>query len=91
MGADEPTRRRVTLAHKNGLHLSPITELVKKASQFASEVRICFDGKEASAKSAVELMLLGATHGAELTIEASGADADPAVRAVSEILETRRD
>ncbi len=88
MGADGPTRRQVTLAHRNGLHLPPITLLVKQASQFAADIRISFDGKVASAKSAMELMLLGATHGSELTVEAEGADADPAIYAVSRILET---
>ncbi len=88
MGADEPTRCRVTLAHRNGLHLSPITMLVKQASQFTSDIKISFNGKVASAKSALELMLLGATHGAELTIEAEGSDAGAAITAVSHILET---
>ena len=88
MGVDEPTRRQVTLAHRNVLHLSPITSLVKQATQFGAEIRISFNGKVASAKSAMELMMLGATHGAELTIEAEGSDADPALDAVSQILGT---
>jgi len=89
MGADEPTRRRVKLALRNGLHLTPITELVKRALEFESEINICFDGKVANARSAMELMLLGATHGAELTIEGSGKDVDPALNAVSRILESK--
>lgn len=88
MSAQEPTRRRVRLVHRNGLHLSPISELVKQASKFSAEVRICFDGKVASANSFTELMMLGATHGAELLLEAHGTDAEPALSAVSHVLET---
>jgi len=55
-------------------------------SPFTSDVHIHFDGRMASAKSAMELMLLGATFGAVLTVEANGSDADGAVEKVAEIL-----
>jgi len=86
MSADEPHRRQIKLACPNGLHLSPITTLVKEVSPLDADVSISFDGKSASAKSAMELMLLGAPQGAELTLEATGSDADAALDAVSRIL-----
>jgi phosphotransferase system HPr (HPr) family protein len=86
MSSDEPTRRQITLACPNGLHLSPITTLVKEVSPLNAGVKISFDGKSASAKSALELMLLGAPHGAELSLEATGDDAVAALDTVSRIL-----
>jgi len=86
--SDEPVRRQVTLANPNGLHLSPISALVKEAMNHEAELLICFDGNIANARSTMELMLLGATCGAVLSVEASGngaeAAADAAVRLLSE-------
>ena len=87
MSAEEPNRRQITLACPNGLHLSPITTLVKEVSPLDADVKISFDGKSASAKSAMELMLLGAPRGAQLALEATGSDADAALDAVSRIIE----
>ena len=81
--------RSVVLGHENGLHLTPITALVQCTTQFEAEVTLSFNGKSASAKSAVELMLLGATHGSLIAVEAEGVDAEQAIDATSEILEAR--
>ncbi|MEZ6131620.1 MAG: HPr family phosphocarrier protein [Planctomycetaceae bacterium] len=86
MEQSETSRRQVKLAYRNGLHLTPIQLLVKSISPFMADVRIHFDGRVASAKSAMDLMLLGATFGAELMVEANGSDADGAVAKVAEIL-----
>ncbi|HAD58058.1 MAG TPA: HPr family phosphocarrier protein [Planctomycetaceae bacterium] len=87
METTQPLERRVILAHKNGLHLTPITMLVQRTADFQCDVRLSFDGKTASAKSAVELMLLGATEGAELVVQASGADdAEAAIDCVASVL-----
>ena len=86
MSADEPHTQQITLACPNGLHLSPITTLVKEVTPLDADVKISFDGKSASAKSAIELMLLGAPQGAGLALEATGRDAHAALDAVSRIL-----
>ena len=91
MSESEISRQRATLAHRNGLHLSPIQQVVRTASQYSAQVRIHFDSKVADAKSAVELMLLGATHGALLEIEGLGSDAADAIQAVASILESSND
>lgn len=88
MGESETSRRQVRLAYQNGLHLTPIQLLVKAVSAFEAEVSIHFDDKVASTRSAMELMLLGATFGAELTLEGNGSDAESAVEAAIQILGT---
>ncbi|MEZ6060082.1 MAG: HPr family phosphocarrier protein [Planctomycetaceae bacterium] len=87
MDGTATTRRSVTLGIKNGLHLSPISRLVQAASQCSSAIRIRFDDKVADAKSVYDLMLLGATHGAPLEIEADGDDAEIAIAVVAAILD----
>ncbi|MCA9047333.1 MAG: HPr family phosphocarrier protein [Planctomycetaceae bacterium] len=86
MSDAESVTRAVTLACRNGLHLTPITALVKKASGFSSDIRIRFNHKVANAKSAMDLMLLGATCGAVLHVEATGEDAADAIDAVDTVL-----
>lgn len=88
MTGDLTIRKDVQLAHVNGLHLTPIQLLVKRATGFQSEVKVLFDGKTANAKSAMDLLLLGATCGSTMTIEATGPDCEEAVEAAIQVLST---
>ena len=86
MDQSETLQRSVKLAHRNGLHIRPIQQLVRAVSDYEADVRISFAGKVANAKSAMDLLVLGATFGAELDVEASGVDADSALEKVDEVL-----
>ena len=87
--ADDTTiRKEVELAYRNGLHLTPIHMLVKQSSAFESDVRVLFDGKTANAKSPLDLLLLAATFGSLMTIEAVGSDAEEAATAAVKVLAT---
>lgn len=81
-------RREVTLTIENGLHLHPISQIVRCAQSFAAAVTLLHAGKRADAKSAFDLMLLGAECGARLTVEASGSDATAALAAIGVLFET---
>jgi phosphotransferase system HPr (HPr) family protein len=85
------TRRIVKLAHRNGLHLTPIQLLVKAVSDHSAVVRVHFGGMSANARSAMDLMLLGATFGANLDLEASGVDAESALSAAEAVLSATGD
>lgn len=90
--ADEATiRKEVELAYRNGLHLTPIQMLVKQSNGFKSDVRVLFNGKTANAKSAMDLLLLGATFGSTMTIEATGCDAVLAAEAAAQVLSTEHE
>lgn len=88
MADDNIIRREVELAYRNGLHLTPIQMLVKQSTGFQSDIRVLFNGKTANAKSAMDLLLLGATFGSMMTIEATGADAEQAAEAAVQVLAT---
>ncbi len=88
---NQMARRTVKLAHRNGLHLTPIQQLVKAVSGYSSAVKLHFDGKSANAGSAMDLMLLGATFGANLELEATGDDAEAALAAAESVLSTAPD
>jgi phosphotransferase system HPr (HPr) family protein len=58
----QTVRREVTLKLENGLHLHPISHIVRCAQSFAGSVSLLHNGKRADAKSAFDLMLLGAEY-----------------------------
>ena len=75
---DAIIRRQVRVTPEHGLHLTPISLLVRSATKFAAAMSLSFDGKRADVKSAFDLMLLAAPCGAMLDLECSGADAEAA-------------
>ncbi|MEJ6785201.1 phosphoenolpyruvate--protein phosphotransferase [Aminobacter sp. Piv2-1] len=79
-------RSTIVRVHE-GLHARPATRFVKLAKSFESDVEIIKDGKSASAKSAVKLMLLAVKENDEVTIRTRGADEIEAVEALIGYLE----
>ena len=79
----------VMLTNKMGLHARPSTEIVRAACRFSADVQIAKDGQTADAKSVLELLMLAAECGSELTVSASGDDAAQAVKAVTSLIESR--
>lgn len=81
-------QRKVRVTPENGLHLAPISQLVRTAVTYSSAISLLHDGKRADVKSAFDLMLLGAPHGAELELEVSGPDAAAAAAAITSLFES---
>jgi phosphoenolpyruvate-protein phosphotransferase len=75
--------------HAGGLHARPSALVQNTAKRFKSAVQIEFNGQRANAKSVVALMGLGVGEDDEVTAHVSGADAEDALAAVIEILQTR--
>jgi phosphotransferase system HPr (HPr) family protein len=90
-----PLRRRVTLTNTQGLHLRPIRAFVELAGQYQCNVRVIRDDREpVDGKSMLNMMLLGAEKGTELTVEVDGPDSATALDALVDLLanlETRVD
>jgi len=78
----------LTIRHQVGLHARPATLFVKIAKQFVSNITVFYKDKEANAKSIMKILLLGADYGAEVTIRAEGEDADQALWALQELVES---
>lgn len=80
---------RVVLTNKMGLHARPSTQIATTASRFASEIQIAKDGLVVDAKSVLELLMLAAECGSELTVTANGEDAPAAVQALVALVQGR--
>jgi len=61
---------------------------VQSANTFKSEVKVVKDGQEANGKSIMGLLTLVAAHGVTMTIVCEGDDADAAVAALAELVDS---
>lgn len=68
--------------------MRPQSVFVQKAKQFVSKVTLVRDDQRVDGKRQWELMLLAAEQGTELELEVSGPDAEAALDALAEILES---
>jgi len=79
----------LTIVNKLGLHARASAKLTQVASSFASEVWLSRNGRRVNAKSIMGVMMLAAGKGASVTVEAEGADADAALRAIRQLFADR--
>ena len=70
---------KVPLLHKTGLHLRAAGRFAETASEYNADVTLTVSGRSVDGKSVLEILTLGATPGAELIIQATGADAQNAL------------
>ena len=80
-------RISVEIINDWGLHARPAAALAKIAKDYESEIKVHHKGHTAPALSVAQLLMLEATKGCDLEIEAEGADANEAVEAVKDLFE----
>jgi phosphocarrier protein len=83
-----PVIRVITIQNKQGLHARPAQQFVQLASQYESKIQLVRDGRRVEARNMIDLLTLGATQGTQLTLEADGPDAQAAVDALANLVET---
>lgn len=66
--------------NEKGLHTRPSTELVKCASTFKSQITLYYQSICVNAKSLLGILMLAASRGSKIRIEAEGDDAEDAVK-----------
>ncbi len=81
--------KTVVLTNRMGLHARPSTQIATTASRFSADVTITKDDMTVDAKSVLELLMLAAECGSELTVQGDGDDAQAAVAAISSLVESR--
>jgi phosphocarrier protein HPr len=78
----------LTIDHEAGLHARPAALFVQTAGQFASDITVTHGERSANAKSILTVLTLGAKQGSEVTITAEGDDAQEALDALKELVES---
>jgi phosphocarrier protein HPr len=77
------------VVNRLGLHARAAAKLTQTASRFPCDVVVQHDGQSVNAKSVMGLLLLCGAKGTELQVEASGEQAEDAVRAIGELIANR--
>jgi phosphotransferase system HPr (HPr) family protein len=81
--------RKIEIKNKLGLHARAAALLVQTANKFAAQVSLTKDGQTADARSIMGLLTLAAARGSKIQVEASGDDAERAVKAIERLIDSR--
>jgi phosphocarrier protein len=84
--------RDIIVSNKLGLHARPAMQFVDLANQFKSDIKVTKFGEEpgeADGKSVMEMIILAATEGTKMRIEADGEDAGEAVEKLAGLFESK--
>jgi phosphocarrier protein FPr len=84
--ADGAISRTVRIVNPSGLHARPAAEIVERVLDADAEVTIVAGDRQANAVSITQVIALGASVGDEVTVKASGAEAEAAMDAVLGVL-----
>ena len=89
MSSDRKIKKTFVIINDKGLHTRPATELVKCAQVFKSQIYLGYHGLNVNAKSLLGILMLAASHGAKIEVEAEGIDAEDAVNAIIELAKNK--
>jgi phosphocarrier protein len=82
-------RQEVEIVNKLGLHARASTKLTQVAGQFDSQVWIERGSRRVNAKSIMGVMMLAASKGSKVTLEASGDDEAAAMRQLVDLINNK--
>lgn len=85
----EELSRVATIVNRRGLHARAAAKFVKLAGQFQAEVTVEKRGTVVSGLSIMGLMMLAAGPGCSIELKATGADAEGALGALVELIESK--
>jgi phosphocarrier protein HPr len=90
--ADAPMSRtlekKVLITNPMGFHMRPAAMFASVARKFQSDVALKKDSLRVNGKSVLDMMILAAEQGTELIIEVRGPDADQALTALIDVMNT---
>ena len=93
MMVGERAEKAVCMKNKYMLHMRPMQRVAETASKFESEIRLFLLGESWNAKSITDMLLFAATmvysQQEACVLKASGADANEAVEALSDLIEKK--
>lgn len=82
-------KRTVTICNQRGLHARASAKFVAEVANHDARIRVARDSEEVSADSIMELLMLAAGPGTQITIKADGPDAQAALEALTTLVESK--
>lgn len=84
----DAAHRELVIPNEKGLHVRAATALARTAGRFAAQITVARGDEQVDAKSVMGLLLLTASQGTTIVVEAKGGDATEAVMAIGELVES---
>ena len=81
--------RELTICNKKGLHARASARFVQTVEKFDADVRVMRCGEIVGGTSIMGLMMLAASPGTTITVEATGKEAAEVVAALAALIESR--
>ena len=81
--------RELTICNKKGLHARASARFVQTVEKFDAEVRVMRCGEIVGGTSIMGLMMLAASPGTTITVEATGKEAAEVIEALTALIESR--
>jgi phosphocarrier protein len=81
--------KKLEIKNKLGLHARAAALLVQTVNKFAAEVTLSKDGQVTDGRSIMGVLMLAATQGSKIHVEATGEDAERAVRAIEKLISAK--
>ena len=81
--------RQLTICNRKGLHARASAKIVQTVEKFDAEVRVTRGSESVGGTSIMGLMMLAASSGCAITVEATGKQAAEVVEALSELINSR--
>jgi phosphocarrier protein len=81
--------KKLEIKNKLGVHARAAALLVQTVNKFTAQVTFSKDDQIADGRSIMGLLTLAATQGSKIQVEASGEDAEQAVRAIERLIDRR--
>ena len=84
-------RRTLPIINQRGLHARASAKFVKCAEGFDAEINVSKDGQSVPGTSIMGLMMLAASMGTSIDVEASGPQAEAALQALDALVASKFD
>lgn len=78
--------RDVQVINRLGLHARPAAEFVRCVQTFQSRIMLIKDGETFSAASILDVLSANLDHGATMTLDADGPDAEAALERLAQLM-----
>ncbi|HET9298271.1 MAG TPA: HPr family phosphocarrier protein [Candidatus Binatia bacterium] len=81
--------KKMEIKNKLGVHARAAALLVQTVNRFSAQITISKDGQTADGRSIMGVLMLAATQGSTIEVEAAGQDAEQAVKAIEKLVDKR--
>jgi phosphocarrier protein HPr len=81
--------KKLEIKNKLGLHARAAALLVQSVNKFTAQVSLSKDGQVVDGRSIMGVLMLAATQGSKIQVEATGEDAERAVRAIEKLVNSK--